>query len=257
MIKKLASIFLLGASVLSLGEAGAAEINVDANGNIIADPNAWRKLSDGYSDEVRELRRKRAEQGEKIKSLEDELNAVDFAKVSEEAERDFNEGLKDMASSLGEAATDYFKGPGKRDNILDAGNTIITETLPALNQAYDAMFAEVDLHFEMERINDEIVRYEKEAKEFDDKIIRLEDNIKVAEDVARFLESDFDETELEVSQATTQLQGSASSVKEKAQEKVDTVPEGWTECTCPDAHSNEGRIIHGKRYHGPGKVCPQ
>ncbi|WP_322883031.1 hypothetical protein U8C37_03200 [Sinorhizobium medicae] len=209
-----------------------------------------------YRDEVAELREKRKERGEKAQSVQEQLSEMDWAKMSEQSAVDMQTAIDDYASSLGDAFYDYMKGPGKPQNVIDAGVTIITETLPAYSDMLDAAMAPIDFQDKMDELNAELGRYNREMEDFDKKIKGLEDEIKLSENVADFYEQEVETTRTKTKEVVFKLVESTKVVKEIAQQKHDTIPVGWVECTCPAAHAGLGRLIKSKRFHPPGQTCP-
>ncbi|MER9724641.1 MULTISPECIES: hypothetical protein [unclassified Mesorhizobium] len=219
-------------------------------------PGEWRKLESEYRTQVDDLREKRKERGEKAQSVNEKLDAIDFAKVSEQAKQDMDEGLRDMGESLGDAFTEYMSGPGKRSNVLETGRILLTETLPAFEQVLDAEYAEVDMQFEMEQLQSELSGYENEMKDFDKKIADLELNADLSKKVAETYEQQLNDTKTKTKEIVFKLVETSRAVKAVAQEKHDTIPPGWLACTCPNDHAGLGRLIKGVRYHEPGHTCP-
>ncbi|MGR9539367.1 hypothetical protein [Rhizobium leguminosarum] len=246
-------IFFVVAFFSTSTSSSGGELDIYPPANV---PAEWRRLAADYQTKIDALKEDRKSRGEKVQTTRDKLNAIDFAKVSEQAKQDMEEGLDDLAEALKDAATEYFEGPGKRDNVIDAGTTIITEALPAFKQVYEAQFAEVDLQFEMDELQTDLNRYEREIRDLDRKIDDLQRNADLSKTVAEAYEQQIKQTNEKTKEVVFKVVESARAATKTAQEKHDTVPPGWQECTCPDAHTNYGRVIKGHRYHATGPMCP-
>lgn len=236
-----------------LGRCFAGELDVYPPADV---PAEWRRLSAEYQTKVDALKDDRKTRGEQAQTTREKLDAIDFAKVSKQAQEDMENGLNDLADALGSAAAEYFEGPGKRENVIEAGKTIITEALPAFRQVYEAQFAEVDLQYEMEELQSDLSRYEREMADFDKKIEDLQKNADLSKSIAETYEQQIKTTTTKTKEVVFKVVESAKAAKQTAQEKHDTVPPGWQVCNCPADHANVGRIINGQRYHAPGPMCP-
>lgn len=220
-------------------------------------PEEWRKLGDEYRTRVDRLRDDRKERGEKRKTVSDELDSIDFAKTSEQAQRDFGEGYSEVVKSSGKAGVEYFKGIGKRSGVLKTGEILLGETLPAFQQMYEAMYAELDMHDHADDLQREIDEYDREIAKMDKEIKEMERNAELSEKVAGLYEKIDRETKDGARPILTNLKQMAASAKQVAQVKHDTVPAGWVPCSCPAAHAVHGRVINGTRYHLPDTRCPR
>lgn len=216
----------------------------------------WRDLSAEYRGQLDKLEWDRKERGEKAQTVREKLDQMDWAKTTAQAEADLQEGLQDMGESLGDAAVEYFKGPGKRDNVIDAGVTIITETLPALNQVYEAAWAPVDFEYEMDDLKTELAQHDREISKFDKKIEQLREEIRLSDKIADIYQSQEAAFRKQRKELSFKISKVAQNAKDKSQDYHDRVPNGWQKCNCPQAHSSVGRVIQGDRYHAPGPQCP-
>lgn len=216
----------------------------------------WRELSREYQRQIDDLQQKRKERGDSAQSVREKLDSKNWSKVYEQAEKDMQEGLDGIADSIPDAARDYFKGPGKPENVLEAGATILTETLPALDQALTGLYAPVNYEFEVQDLQSDLNKYEREIREFDKKIKETEENMRLSDRVADVYDQELSTTHQKTKEIVFRLVESSKATTQVAQQKHDTIPVGWSECSCPGAHSNVGRVINGKRYHGPGYNCP-
>jgi hypothetical protein len=241
----------------------------------------WRDLSQFYRDKIEGLRDKRRAAGEKEQQLDERIRAMDWAKVTHQSKEEFDENMGDMAQGLGDAAVQYFKGPGKRDNVLEAGSTIITDVLPSFKGAIDAMYAPVDFEYEMDDLRRESTRYEREVAQFDKKIRELEREVELSEKIADLYEQDqsnsvarrqevvfrlVDTTERTSAKTTKRVAARKERLEQerrqreeqrrREEEEANRIPPGWQACNCPNVHTMYGKVVRGVRYHAEGPRCP-
>ena len=220
-------------------------------------PKEWRDLGNEYRTRLDRLRDDRKERGEKRKTVAGELDSIDFAKTSEQAQQDFAEGYSELVKSSGEAGVEYFKGAGKRSGVLKAGEILLSETLPAFQQMHEAMYAEVDMQYHADDLQRDVDRYDREIAKIDKEIKEVEKNAELSDKIADLYEKIDRETRESARPKLSKLRQAATSARQSAQIKHDTVPAGWLPCTCPGAHANFGRVINGTRYHAPDTFCPR
>lgn len=222
---------------------------------------AWRSLADHYKSQIDSLRASRDDKQAQKDTLQDKLDGMDWAKATDESQKQFYDKLHDVLESDGDAGKTYFKGFGSRDSVIDAGTTILTKTLPDLKEALDAQWAPLDMLDQQNQLQENINHFDNDMADLDKQIDTAERNMDLSNQAADAYSQNIVVASAEHQQIVFKLVEKSKQANQTAatavQQYLDTVPAGWIRCTCPAAHQSLGRYINGALYHPNGYSCPK
>ncbi|WP_298434086.1 hypothetical protein [Ottowia sp.] len=231
----------------------AGELDLKVSDNISQE---WKRTAEEYRTRIDGLRDKRKKSGEKKQAAADLLDSINFAKTSEQAQKDFAESYGKMLKSSGDFGVEYLKGIGKRSSNAKAGEIVLEKILPPLDKMYKAVWSVADTEYYADELRHELNRYDRNIEHLNRKIEEMEKSAELSEKIAATYEELDKKTRDSTKPILTNLKQIAVSAKQSAQEKHDTVPVGWVACNCPRDHASYGRVINGTRYHLPDVRCP-